>query len=71
MKNYTSYEKEVIARVEKIKHTVRIRINERAVHIIESLRQVPSDAVVTAIVDDSGFGVDGFGEIIFEEQRKI
>ena len=70
MEIYASYEKKIISQIEKIQHTVRIRLNEKAGSIINTLRQVPPNATVTMVVDDSKLE-GGFGEIIFEEHKEV
>ena len=65
MKKCTSYEKEIITTIEKIKHTVRFKLNSKAADVIEILKQVPPEATVIMIVDDTELG--GYGEVVFEE----
>ena len=67
MGNYASYEKYIVSKVEKITHTVRIKLNEPAGSVMKTLKNVPPDATVTMVVDDSE--LEGYGEIVFEETK--
>ena len=67
MKNYASYEKHIVGRIETVRHIVRIKLNERASDIAQTLKRVPPDAIVTKVVDD--LELEGYGEIVFEEEK--
>ena len=69
MTQFASYEKEYVGRVETIRHTIKIKLNSRAIDIKTILANVPDTAIVTMIVDDSELG--NYGEIVFEEAKSI
>jgi hypothetical protein len=66
MKQFASYEKNLTITVQHITHTVRILLNTTKGDLAFILKDVPDNATVTMIVDDSD--LEGYGEIIFEEQ---
>jgi len=68
-KRFASYERTSVVRVEKVTHTVRIRLNARKVDVMDALKKVPDGAVVAMIIDDSDTG--GYGEVMFEETIHI
>ncbi len=67
MKNGANYEKHVVNNIKTIRHIVRIRLNERASDVIQTLKNVPPNAIVAMVVDDNEIG--GHGEIVFEEEK--
>ena len=67
MKKFASYEKTHKITVEHIIHTVRILLNSTKGDLARILQDVPKNAKVTMIIDDSD--LEGYGEIIFEEQK--
>ena len=66
MNKFASYEKEVISKVIKIKHTVRIRLDSSALDVVQAFKYVPPEARVKKVIDDDTLA--GYGEIIFEEE---
>lgn len=62
---FISYQKRSVVKIETIKHTVRLRLNDKKSDIIKTLENVPDDAIVSMVVDDTALGA--YGEIIFEE----
>ena len=66
-KLFASYEKTSVVKIEKITHTIRLRLNMTRNDVMGILNNVPKDAIVTMIVGDDTF--DGYGEIIFEETK--
>jgi len=69
MKNFVSYEKTVVSKVQRIKHTVRMRLNSTKRELIRVLENVPNDAVIEMIVGDDEDG--DYGEIVFVEEKKV
>ena len=65
MTNFASYEKVIEATVNTIKHHVRILLHSDKASLDETLKNVPPSATVSEIVEDE----DGYGEIIFAEER--
>ncbi len=63
---YASYEKITEAVVTRTRHIVRIRLNESAIDIKETLKNVPDDAVVVCIDGDDEHG--DYGQINFETE---
>ena len=69
MKNFASYEKTVVSKVQRIEHTVRMRLNSTKRELIRVLENVPNDAVIEMIVGDDEDG--DYGEIVFVEEKKV
>lgn len=69
MKNFASYEKTVVAKVQRIKHTVRMRLNSTKRGLMGTLENVPDDAVIEMIVGDDED--DDYGEIVFAEEKNV
>ena len=69
--NYASYEKVIIGTITRIKHIVRIGLNESRDDIINTLKKVPHNAKVLEIIGDAeDEEMKNYGEIIFEEERE-
>ena len=66
-KQYASYEKEIVSKTVKIRHTVRAKLNEPVGSIVESLKNVPPNVPLTMVVGDDNN--NGYGELIFEEEK--
>lgn len=64
--DFASYEKSTTIVISKIKHTIRLRLNERAIDIQHILKNVPSGAILVMIVDDDD--ENGVCELIFDEE---
>ena len=67
MKDFASYEKIIESTVVTIKHILRIRLNTRAIDVIELLRIVPPEATVSMIVGDDTN--EGSGELVFVQEQ--
>jgi len=67
MKNFTSYEKTTEMKVITVKHTVRILLNASALSVKQTLDNVPNNAIVAMVVDDTE--LENYGEIVFEETK--
>ena len=68
MKNSVEYEK-ISYTTTYIKHIIRIGLNSTKAQLEETLKLVPSSAIVSMVVDDSISGEDAYGEIVFTEEN--
>ena len=64
MGNYT---KEVRTSVVIVHHTVRIKLNEPLSEVLQSLQNIPPDAVVSMIIGDDKLG--DYDKIRFVEEQ--
>lgn len=64
--NFASYEKTVVAELVRITHTVRVKLNETAGSVKNTLLNVPDNAELSMVYDDD----DGVGELVFTEEKE-
>ena len=71
MEYFASYEKSVEAIVTRTRHTVRMRINARAVDIRAALSEVPDNAILTIVNGDETTSDEDiqYGEMYFDEEQ--
>jgi len=65
-KPFASYEKTDIVKIERIDHTIRLRLNARKIDVMDTLKNVPGHATISMIVDD--IDLEGYSKIVFSEE---
>lgn len=64
---FATYEKNIESKVIQIRHTIRIKLNSNRRNIEDALKNVPYNAIVSMIIDDTDLG--DYGEIHFLEEK--
>lgn len=71
-KQFSSYEKIVESKIIRIKHIIRIKLNQNAGSIKQLLESIPFDATVSLILGDGECeNNEDYGEIVFVEEKEM
>jgi len=68
MNDFSGYTKVLENKLIRIKHQIKVRLNDKAIDIKALLANVPDNAILSMVVDDDE---DGIGELEFVEEKNI